>query len=44
VCQRFDCRDLVVKWNRNERRHMVNSGQLPKSLFVKGREMLDKMR
>jgi hypothetical protein len=44
VCQRFDCRDLVVKWNRNERRHKINSGQLPKSLFVKGREMLEKMK
>jgi hypothetical protein len=36
VCQRFDCRELFLKSDRQFRR----SGQLPKSLFEKGREML----
>ena len=43
VCKKFSCADLVVKWNRNERRHMINSGQLPRSLFVRGREVLEQM-
>jgi hypothetical protein len=41
VCQVFSCADVVTRWNRNERRHMVNSGKLPKSLFIRGREILE---
>jgi hypothetical protein len=40
VCQRFDCRELFLKSDRNGRRRAIKSGKLPKSLFDRGREML----
>jgi hypothetical protein len=42
VCQRFDCRELFLKSDRAGRRQAVKSGKLPKSLFDKGREMLER--
>jgi uncharacterized protein len=42
VCRRFDCRELFKKSDRNGRREVVKSGKLPKALFDKGREMLEK--
>lgn len=42
VCQRFDCRELFKKSDRKGRREAVKSGKLPKALFDKGREMLEK--
>lgn len=42
VCQRFDCRELFLKSDRGGRRHAINTGKLPKTLFDKGREMLGK--
>lgn len=40
VCQRFDCRELFLKSDRKGRRKTVSTGQLPRSLFDRGREML----
>jgi hypothetical protein len=40
VCQRFDCRDLILKTDRVGRRKAIKSGELPKALFDRGREML----
>jgi hypothetical protein len=42
VCQRFDCRELFLKSDRQGRRKAIKSGKLPKELFDKGREMLGK--
>ena len=41
VCQRFDCRDLFLKYDRAGRRRVISSGELPKALFDKGREMIE---
>ena len=42
VCQRFDCRELFKKSDRAGRREAVKSGKLPKALFDRGREMLNR--
>jgi len=44
VCQRFDCRELFLKSDRNGRRRAIKSGKLPKSLFDRGRELLGEER
>ena len=44
VCQRFDCRDLITKMDRSNRRAAIASGQLPKALFDKAREMSREIR
>jgi hypothetical protein len=41
VCQRFDCRELFRKSDRNGRRKAISSGKIPKVLFDKGREMIE---
>ena len=41
VCRRFDCREVFAKSDRAKRRQMIKSGQFPKAIFVKGREMLE---
>jgi Fe-S-cluster containining protein len=42
VCQRFDCRELFLKSDRAGRRQAIKSGKLPKALFDRGRELLEK--
>ncbi len=41
VCQRFDCRELFLKSDRNGRRRAIKSGKIPKVLFDRGREILE---
>jgi Fe-S-cluster containining protein len=41
VCAAFDCRTLFQKSDRAGRRQAIKSGKLQKSLFDKGREMLE---
>ena len=40
VCRRFSCMDLILKTDRAGRRKAIKSGELPKSLFDRGRELL----
>ncbi len=42
LCQKFDCRELVQKTSRQQRRQAVRHGEMPQEIFERGQELLSK--